>query len=261
MMKNLLRSSPSTISLLPSETSSVLKRLAMRPMIASGSFENSGTLRSASGGNEAAAPETSTPIRSALGSSTLVRLTRYVPPSTCTHGSRLKQPPRGDRHHLGRRFRRVGQVFGDRRRHATLQQTVGHSLSYTSCVSTADRCQTELNSRTRPQSASVRDSRNRGSSRLRRSRGFPARRRSARRTRSRASAGKRRRPGCRAHQPGRQARLDLARNARLVQADDALIGLADPQQQDARRADTTGSTGSGSSFPACRRGPAARRAR
>ncbi len=55
MMKNLLRSSPSTISLLPSETSSVLKRLAMRPMIASGSFENSGTLRSDSGGNEAAA--------------------------------------------------------------------------------------------------------------------------------------------------------------------------------------------------------------
>ena len=33
--------------------------------------------------------ETSTPIRSALLSSTLVRLTRYVPPSTCTHGSRL----------------------------------------------------------------------------------------------------------------------------------------------------------------------------
>ena len=31
----------------------------------------------------------STPIRSALLSSTFVRLTRYVPPSTCTHGSRL----------------------------------------------------------------------------------------------------------------------------------------------------------------------------
>ena len=29
------------------------------------------------------------PIRSALGSSTFVRLTRYVPPSTCTHGKRL----------------------------------------------------------------------------------------------------------------------------------------------------------------------------
>src|SRR5580658_4229235 len=89
MMKNLLRSSPSTKSLLPRETSSVLKRLAMRLMIASGSFEKSGTLRSDSGGNEAAAPETSTPIRSALGSSTFVRLTRYVPPSTCTHGSML----------------------------------------------------------------------------------------------------------------------------------------------------------------------------
>ena len=32
---------------------------------------------------------TSTSIRSALLSSTFVRLTRYVPPCTCTHGSML----------------------------------------------------------------------------------------------------------------------------------------------------------------------------
>ena len=76
MMKNLLRSSPSTISLLRSETSSVLKRPAMRLMIASGSLENSGTLRSASDGSENAPSRNSTPIRSALLSSTLVRLTR-----------------------------------------------------------------------------------------------------------------------------------------------------------------------------------------
>ena len=75
-MKNLLKSLPSTISLLPRETSSVLKRLAIRAMMASGSFENSGTLRSASGCKEATLPDRSTPIRSALGSSTLVRLTR-----------------------------------------------------------------------------------------------------------------------------------------------------------------------------------------
>src|SRR5580704_3575980 len=89
MMKNLLRSSPSTSTLLPSDTSSVLNRPAMRPTIESGNRENSGTLRSASGANDATPPETSTPIRSALLNSTLVRLTRYVPPSTCTHGSRL----------------------------------------------------------------------------------------------------------------------------------------------------------------------------
>ena len=89
MMKNLLRSVPSTSSGLPSETSSVLKLLAMRPRMASGSFENSGTLRSVSGEKETLPPETSMPIRSALGSSTFVRLTRYVPPSTCTHGKRL----------------------------------------------------------------------------------------------------------------------------------------------------------------------------
>ena len=76
MMKNLLRSSPSTRSLLPSETSSVLKRLAMRETMASGSLEKSGTLRSDSGANEAVPSETSMPIRSALGSSTFVRLTR-----------------------------------------------------------------------------------------------------------------------------------------------------------------------------------------
>ena len=90
MMKNLLRSSPSTINLLPSETSSVLKRLAMRATIASGNRENSGTLRSASGENDATPLVTSTSIRSALLNSTFVRLTRYVPPSTCTQGSMLK---------------------------------------------------------------------------------------------------------------------------------------------------------------------------
>src|SRR5579863_5977793 len=90
MMKNLLRSVPSTISSLPSETSSVLKRPAMRAMMASGSLENSGTLRRASGINVATFPDTSISIRSAFGNSTLVRLTRYVPPLTCTHGSRLR---------------------------------------------------------------------------------------------------------------------------------------------------------------------------
>src|SRR5580693_822260 len=90
MMKNLLRSSPSTRSLLPSDTSSVLKRLAIRVMLASGSLEKRGTLRSDSDGNEAVSPDASTPMRSALGSSTLVRVTRYTPPCTCTHGSRLK---------------------------------------------------------------------------------------------------------------------------------------------------------------------------
>ena len=76
MMKNLLRSLPSTISLLPSDTSSVLKRLAMRATIVSGSRENKGTLRSTSGEKEAPSSVTSTAIRSALGNSTLVRLTR-----------------------------------------------------------------------------------------------------------------------------------------------------------------------------------------
>ena len=76
MMKNLLRSSPSTMSLLPKETVSVLKRLAIRAMMSSGSCENRGTLRNASGGNEAVSPEMSTPMRSALLNSTFVRLTR-----------------------------------------------------------------------------------------------------------------------------------------------------------------------------------------
>ena len=39
------------------------------------------------------------------------------------------------------------------------------------------------------------------------------------------------------HQAGGEAGHDLARDAGLVQTDDALVGLADPQQQDARRAD------------------------
>ena len=40
-----------------------------------------------------------------------------------------QEPPRGDRHHLRRRLRRVRQVLGDRRRHATLQQTIRHGVS------------------------------------------------------------------------------------------------------------------------------------
>ncbi len=59
----------------------------MRAMIGSGSRENNGTLRSDSGANCRCPPVTSMPIRAALVNSTLVRLTRYVPPSTCTHGS------------------------------------------------------------------------------------------------------------------------------------------------------------------------------
>lgn len=62
----------------------------IREMIVSGSPENKGTLRSDSAGNDATFPDTSTSIRSAFVSSTFVRLTRYVPPSTCTHGNRLK---------------------------------------------------------------------------------------------------------------------------------------------------------------------------
>ncbi len=50
--KELGKSSPSTINLLPSETSSCLKALAIRVMIGSGNFEKSGTLRTASGANE-----------------------------------------------------------------------------------------------------------------------------------------------------------------------------------------------------------------
>ena len=76
MMKNLLRSSPSTISLLPSETSSVLKRFAIWVSTGSGTCEKSGTLRSASAGNDATPFVSATSIRSALLSSTLVRFTR-----------------------------------------------------------------------------------------------------------------------------------------------------------------------------------------
>ena len=76
MMKNLLSASPSTITLFPRATSSVLKLLAIRDTIVSGSPEKSGTLRSDSGGKDAAPADTSTSIRSALGNSTLVRLTR-----------------------------------------------------------------------------------------------------------------------------------------------------------------------------------------
>src|SRR5450755_4020276 len=89
MMKNLLRSSPSTISLLPSETSSVLKLPAICDSTGSGTREKSGTLRSDSDENVAFPFESVTSIRSALLSSTFVRFTRYVPPSMFTHGSRL----------------------------------------------------------------------------------------------------------------------------------------------------------------------------
>src|ERR1700748_772016 len=91
MIKNLLRSSPSTISLLPSDTSSVLKRPAICASTVSGICENSGTLRKASEGNEATPLDSATSIRSALLNSTLVRLTRYVPPATCPHGSRFNK--------------------------------------------------------------------------------------------------------------------------------------------------------------------------
>ena len=64
------------MTLFPRGTSSVLKLPAMRATMVSGSPENSGTFRSDSGGNEAAPAETFTSIRSALGNSTFVRLTR-----------------------------------------------------------------------------------------------------------------------------------------------------------------------------------------
>src|SRR3954471_23919155 len=89
MMKNLLRSSPSTMSLLPRETSSVLKRLTICDSTASETRENSGTLRSASAGIAAWPSVSATSIRAALPSSTLVRLTRYVPLGTSTQGSKL----------------------------------------------------------------------------------------------------------------------------------------------------------------------------
>ena len=89
-MKNLLPSSPSTTSLFPIETCSVRNRVVIREVMAVGRPEKSGTLRSESGDNVGSPFSNSTAIRSALLSSTLVRLTRYVPPSTCTHGSRLK---------------------------------------------------------------------------------------------------------------------------------------------------------------------------
>ena len=59
--------------------------------MASGNFEKRGTRRSASGGNEARPSAKSTAIRSAFANSTLVRLTRYVPPLTCTQGSNFNK--------------------------------------------------------------------------------------------------------------------------------------------------------------------------
>src|SRR5262245_54421004 len=87
MMKYLLRSSPSTISSLPSETTSVLKLFASWASTGSGTREKSGTLRNDSDGNEATPSLSATLIRSALLNSTLVRFTRYVPPCTLTQGS------------------------------------------------------------------------------------------------------------------------------------------------------------------------------
>ncbi len=58
-------------------------------MMASGRRENNGTARRASGAKTACPAITSIPMRSAFLSSILVRLTRYVPPSTWTHGSKL----------------------------------------------------------------------------------------------------------------------------------------------------------------------------
>ncbi len=75
-MKNLAGSSPSVISLLPSDTDSTLNRDAIRASSSLRIRDKSGTLRSASGGTTAVPSIQSTSIRSALLSSTLVRLTR-----------------------------------------------------------------------------------------------------------------------------------------------------------------------------------------
>ena len=85
-MKNFERSSPSRIKLLPSETSSTLNRGTNLDKTELDNPEKSGTLRRESGWSEPFRSDRSRPIRSALGSSTLVRFTRYVPPSTCTQG-------------------------------------------------------------------------------------------------------------------------------------------------------------------------------
>ena len=74
--KNLLRSSPSTSSLFPIGTFSTRKDPDMRSRMVSGNRENNGTRRRALAGNDTPSSRTSTAIRSALASSTLVRLTR-----------------------------------------------------------------------------------------------------------------------------------------------------------------------------------------
>ena len=100
MMKNLLRSSPSTISLLPSETSSVLKRLAMRAMIV---VRQPGEQRHAAQRLGRKRSDLARHIHVdplGLGQFDLGAIDAVGAPVHLHPRQQAQQPPRGDRHHL-----------------------------------------------------------------------------------------------------------------------------------------------------------------
>ncbi len=88
--KLLLRSSPTTSNSFPSETSSFLNRPTMRVMMASAIWRRAEHSGSIPVGREGAIFGKVDTNAFGFRKFHLVRLTRYVPPSTCTHGRRLR---------------------------------------------------------------------------------------------------------------------------------------------------------------------------